>query len=307
MLPGLEMMMSCPNLAVSAEVMRHVVDVESSANPFAIGVVGGHLARQPQNLDEAVATANMLEANGYNYSLGLAQVNRVNFSKYGLDTPAKAFDVCTNLTAGSHILADCYRDANGDWGKAFSCYYSGNFITGFLQGYVQKIYDSILRSVQTAATPRQPIMAIPVVPTVSSATARVIVPHKVYPETATSRPLTVRPGSLTAIERITMRSMPIDKTVSSSTVPNANAASAPMTESAATIAPATNRGGGDETMLSASGNLRNVAPPSSQPVEVHPNADIFVPKVRNLNNRPAVVADDPADHRKQTRDSAFVF
>jgi len=153
MLPGLEMMMSCPNLAVPTEVMRHVVSVESGANPFAIGVVGGRLVRQPKNLDEAVATANMLETKGYNYSLGLAQVNRVNFGKYGFDTPAKAFDVCANLSAGANILADCYRDARGNWGKAFSCYYSGNFITGFLQGYVQKIYNSILAGVQVPASP----------------------------------------------------------------------------------------------------------------------------------------------------------
>ncbi|MCL1960986.1 MAG: lytic transglycosylase domain-containing protein, partial [Desulfovibrionaceae bacterium] len=162
MLPGLEMMVGCPNLAIPAEVMRHVVSVESGANPFAIGVVGGRLVRQPQNLDEAVATANMLEAQGYNYSLGLAQINRVNFSKYGFDTPAKAFDICANLSAGANILANCYRDAGGDWGKAFSCYYSGNFVTGFLQGYVRKIYNSILSAAQTEAGPSR-TEAIPIV------------------------------------------------------------------------------------------------------------------------------------------------
>ena len=35
--------LACPNLAVPAQVMRHVVHVESSANPFAIGVVGAQL------------------------------------------------------------------------------------------------------------------------------------------------------------------------------------------------------------------------------------------------------------------------
>ncbi|RYF53068.1 MAG: lytic transglycosylase domain-containing protein, partial [Comamonadaceae bacterium] len=54
--------------------MRHVVHVESGANPFAIGVVGGRLVRQPRTLEEARATAEMLESKGYNYSLGAAQV-----------------------------------------------------------------------------------------------------------------------------------------------------------------------------------------------------------------------------------------
>jgi type IV secretion system protein VirB1 len=149
--PGMEMM-ACPNLAVPAEVMQHVVNVESSRNPFAIGVVGAQLVRQPENLGEAVATVRMLESKGYNYSLGVAQVNRANLGKFGLDTYEKAFQVCPNLVAGSQILAQCYASAGGDWGKAFSCYYSGNFTTGYQDGYVQKIFDSMARQSALAAT-----------------------------------------------------------------------------------------------------------------------------------------------------------
>ncbi len=141
MLPGLELM-GCP-LAVPAAVMRHVVHVESSYNPYAIGVVGGHLVRQPGTLPEALATVRMLESRGYNFSLGLAQVNRRNLEKYGLETYAEAFQPCANLLAGSRILAECNRRAGGHWGKSFSCYYSGNFVTGYRQGYVQKIERSM--------------------------------------------------------------------------------------------------------------------------------------------------------------------
>ncbi|GHE35340.1 hypothetical protein GCM10007167_16990 [Vulcaniibacterium thermophilum] len=142
MLPGMELM-ACPDLAVPREVMQHVVRVESSFNPYAIGVVGGHLVRQPRNLNEALATVRMLEQKGYNFSLGLAQVNRYNLDKYGLDSYTRAFEPCPNLQAGSRILAECYGRSKGDWGKAFSCYYSGNFVTGFRHGYVQKIYASM--------------------------------------------------------------------------------------------------------------------------------------------------------------------
>jgi len=156
-MPLMASMPSCPNLAVPAEVMQHVVNVESGNNPFAIGVVGAHLERQPQNLDEAVATARMLESQGYNYSLGIAQVNRANFAKYGLDTYEKAFDACPNLLAGTQILAQCYVQAGGDWGKAFSCYYSGNFAKGYEDGYVQKVYDSINRSAMGTSSSSQAI------------------------------------------------------------------------------------------------------------------------------------------------------
>lgn len=141
-LPGMELM-GCQNLAVPADVMHHVVRVESSFNPYAIGVVGGRLARQPANLAEALATVRMLESRGYNFSLGLAQVNRHNLAKYGLASYEQAFQACPNLQAGSRILAECHGRSKGDWGKSFSCYYSGNFTTGFREGYVQKIYASM--------------------------------------------------------------------------------------------------------------------------------------------------------------------
>ena len=141
MLPGMELM-GCAGLAVPAEVMHHVVRVESSYNPFAIGVVGGRLARQPRTLEEALSTSRMLEREGYNFSLGLAQVNRHNLRHYGLDSHEKAFDICPNLRAGAQILSECHTRAGGDWGKAFSCYYSGNFVTGYQHGYVQKVLAS---------------------------------------------------------------------------------------------------------------------------------------------------------------------
>lgn len=155
MIPGMELM-SCP-VAVPANVMHHVVRVESSFNPYAIGVVGGRLLRQPKTLAEALATVRMLEGRGYNFSLGLAQVNRYNLAKYGLDSYEKAFQQCPNLLAGSRILAECHSRSGGDWGKSFSCYYSGNFTTGFRHGYVQKIYASMQGAARSAG------LAMPVI------------------------------------------------------------------------------------------------------------------------------------------------
>ena len=171
MLPGMELM-SCPDLAVPPDVMHHVVRVESSHNPYAIGVVGGHLVRQPKNLPEALATVRMLESRGFNFSLGVAQVNRYNLGKYGLNSYEKAFEVCPNLQAGSRILAECYGRSGGDWGKSFSCYYSGNFVTGYRHGYVQKIYASMRQTAPgSASAPRG--LAIPVVSRPSRRTVEV--------------------------------------------------------------------------------------------------------------------------------------
>lgn len=163
MIPGIESL-ACGPLAVPEDVMAHVVHVESSRNPFAIGVVGGRLLRQPRNLGEAVATVRMLEARGYNYSIGLAQVNRVNFARFGLDTPEAGFDVCNNLAAGAKILAECLQRHDGRWGDAFSCYYSGNARAGYEHGYVQKVFDAMASD--------EPAEAIGLAPGVTSRTER---------------------------------------------------------------------------------------------------------------------------------------
>jgi type IV secretion system protein VirB1 len=134
--------------------MAAVMRVESTFNPFAIGVVGGRLERQPTNKAEAVATAKALGAAGYNFSLGIGQVNRYNLPRYGLDYES-AFEPCENLRVASLILKDCYDRAKAKrlsdqdaLQAAFSCYYSGNFSTGFRPdligqpSYVQKVLDS---------------------------------------------------------------------------------------------------------------------------------------------------------------------
>lgn len=134
--------------AVHPETLSRLVHVESGFSPFAIGVVGGRLQRQPVNKQEALSTARMLEASGINYSVGLAQINRRNFARLGLSLDS-AFDACTNLTAAQHILGECFSAARLQGGpeqhalhKAFSCYYSGNFHTGFRHGYVSKILSA---------------------------------------------------------------------------------------------------------------------------------------------------------------------
>lgn len=183
---------ACQGMAVSAEIMHHVVNVESSFNPYAIGVVGGRLVRQPKNLPEALATVGMLEGKGYNFSIGLAQVNRYNIAKYGLNSYQQAFEVCPNLQAGSRILAECFARSGGDWGKSLSCYYSGNFTTGYRHGYVQKVFASMRESTALSGVEAAP----PAIPVIGKA-ARRVVPVQRYPLYPASR-----------VERSLSRSIP---------------------------------------------------------------------------------------------------
>jgi type IV secretion system protein VirB1 len=130
---------------IHEDTLGRLVQAESSFNPYAIGVVGGHLQRQPKNQMEAIATAAWLERKGFNYSVGLAQINKSNFGKYGL-TLESAFEPCLNLRTAASVLSDCYTrayrvhpDVQEALRDSLSCYYSGNFKSGYKAGYVIKV------------------------------------------------------------------------------------------------------------------------------------------------------------------------
>lgn len=147
---------------VHADTARALVSVESAFNPWAIGVVGGALLRQPRNRAEALATAKALKDGGWNFSVGLGQINVGNFERLGL-TVESAFEPCINLAAMQTVLGECFDRASGADSKtvdqvalrqALSCYYSGNFATGFRHGYVRKVVVAA-RAVPTAQPKEQ--------------------------------------------------------------------------------------------------------------------------------------------------------
>lgn len=130
---------------VDPTTARALVAVESSLNPHAIGVVGGTLERQPRNQREALATAHALHDAGWNFSLGLAQINVRNLERLGLSLES-AFEPCRNLAAMQTVLGECFERSAASPAsdqvalrQALSCYYSGNFDTGFRHGYVRKV------------------------------------------------------------------------------------------------------------------------------------------------------------------------
>ncbi|WP_432786992.1 hypothetical protein AAEX37_01058 [Oligella sp. MSHR50489EDL] len=135
---------------VHPKTLQALVRTESGFNPYAIGVVGGSI-KQPTNFTDAVAAAKKLHDEGRNFSMGLAQINRYNLAKYGLDYET-VFEPCKNLFVGQQILTECFgragKSSQETLQKALSCYYSGNFKTGFsndlkgLPSYVERIISA---------------------------------------------------------------------------------------------------------------------------------------------------------------------
>jgi len=109
-----------PNLAaqcapgVHLNTLSAIVRHESGANPFAIGInaKGVRLPRQPANREEAIATANWLKTNGYNFDGGFGQVNVKNLDWLGMSV-ADLFDPCKNLTGAARVITDCFKRAEG--------------------------------------------------------------------------------------------------------------------------------------------------------------------------------------------------
>lgn len=266
--------------------MQHIVNVESSTNPYAIGVVGGELVRQPQNLDEALATVQMLDVKGYNFSLGLAQLNRNNLAKYGITTYEQAFQPCPNLVAASQILAECYASAGGDWGKSFSCYYSGNFITGYRDGYVQKIYDSISRSMKVEDARNVAAAPIQLVDT--------------QPASRASNLSSVASSPDTSAYRVAIRSSSLVDTALAATIAAVTTTPTPSLPNVSSAA---------STATAPASRANSTA-----------DADVFVPQVHGPNDPPPTSSDsqqvampsstlnaDRADLREGEADAAFVF
>lgn len=134
-----------------------LIEVESAFNPHAIGVVAGVLERQPRSRAEALVTARSLAAQNIDFSVGLAQINARNLARLGLSLE-QAFDPCQNVAAMANLLAQCLDRAGGSTPqvrirRALSCYYSGDFSTGFRHGYVSRVAAAAKRSAGRAPRP----------------------------------------------------------------------------------------------------------------------------------------------------------
>ncbi|BBL35988.1 hypothetical protein Nstercoris_02267 (plasmid) [Nitrosomonas stercoris] len=149
--------------ALHHPTMQRIYQVESGFNPFAVGVVGGRLVRQPKNLAEAVATANYLTSLGRNFSIGQGQVNKIHFSRLGWDNDIKSgFDVCKNVVAAHEIFQQCLAEARfsgfnatqeySATHAALSCYNSGKLNAGKTNPDVARYIDKVIFS-----TPDNPI------------------------------------------------------------------------------------------------------------------------------------------------------
>lgn len=131
---------------VAPGTMLAIIKTESHGKPLAINL--NHRQRllyQPNNIQQALAWVEYLDKHGYNFDIGLGQINIKNVRKYGY-RPADMLDPCKNLLVASDILYKNYlRALHGATSKrqalhkALSAYNTGHYGRGFNNGYVQKV------------------------------------------------------------------------------------------------------------------------------------------------------------------------
>lgn len=139
---------------VSEDTMMGIVKTESNFNPYAIAEIiknGSRvrvISHAPRSKEEASQVIARLQKEGKNYSVGLAQINKINFGRLGVNA-YDLLDYCDNLRASQKILQECYfkyKDVN----KMLSCYYSGNPRVGFYtekggSSYVSRVHSNFIK------------------------------------------------------------------------------------------------------------------------------------------------------------------
>ena len=128
---------------VSPKIIESIIKQESSGNTSAIAVIGEPNFLQTQSDSISKEEFNFLNDMGKNFSVGLMQINKSNFSNYSINKN-NAFNICKNIKTGASIYFNCYNQAKDEYPNssfkhledlAFSCYYSGNFKRGFLDDH----------------------------------------------------------------------------------------------------------------------------------------------------------------------------
>ncbi|WP_241640664.1 lytic transglycosylase domain-containing protein [Rosenbergiella epipactidis] len=138
---------------ISPVTMRYLINIESGFQPFSLNI---NRKLQSQSLLfkdalSAMAMANKLIKQGENIDMGLGQINSTTMQRLGLSV-ADIYDPCTNLTASAEVLKQCYNRALRIYPAgqvalthALSCYNTGNFKGGLVNGYVAKLQNLATR------------------------------------------------------------------------------------------------------------------------------------------------------------------
>jgi soluble lytic murein transglycosylase-like protein len=127
---------------IPVELLIAVAEAESGLSPFAMNRAG--TAILPHNREEAETVLKRIGAERPTFDVGIMQVNRWWFEKYG-EPYEKGLDLCFNVDFGARILAMAIKDHGFTW-KAVGAYHSP---TGWRQSaYARRIFTRLEKILQ---------------------------------------------------------------------------------------------------------------------------------------------------------------
>ncbi|WP_246798736.1 lytic transglycosylase domain-containing protein [Deferribacter autotrophicus] len=88
--------------SVPSELILAIIDVESGFHPYALNVAGKSMFFESE--EEAIKKVKELGSSKKSFDIGLTQINRWWFEKYGYSYEF-GLNVCFNINFGTYILA----------------------------------------------------------------------------------------------------------------------------------------------------------------------------------------------------------
>lgn len=115
-----------------------IAKVESNFRPWVINI--NHNGQSikvinPKSYEEAVYYLMYLHQNGYNYDVGIGQINVVNIKRFGIN-PVSLLDPCTNIMVSAHILRENINKYGFTWDAIWR--YNGR------REYAFKVYKALV-------------------------------------------------------------------------------------------------------------------------------------------------------------------
>ena len=138
----------CKNPVVPTQIVKMIVQEESSKNPYSINVNKdgkSFVSFTPKTKDEAIKIAQTYINAGFSVDVGYMQLNSDNFELFNT-TLEKAIEPCQNLFCASTVYYNFFKNTSKESPKiqrvkqSLSAYNTGSYELGFKNGYVAK-YD----------------------------------------------------------------------------------------------------------------------------------------------------------------------
>lgn len=125
-----------------------IAKVESGFRPWVMNINhNGQSVKviNPKTYEEAVYYLTYLHQNGYNYDVGIGQINVANIRRFGIN-PVSLLDPCNNLMVSAYILRENINRYGFTWDAIWR--YNGR------RDYAYKVYKALV-SMGLVATNQQ--------------------------------------------------------------------------------------------------------------------------------------------------------